>query len=57
MGLIASAGYFMLSGVFSELSVVSLGILIGAIVIAGRWKVNPFFLIIVAGIIGAFFIR
>ena len=57
VGLVASAGYFMLSGVFSELSVVSLGILFGAIVIAGRWKVNPFLLIIAAGVIGAFFIR
>lgn len=57
VGLVASAGYFMLRGVFSELSVVSLGILIGAIVIAGRWKVNTFLLIIAAGVIGAFFIR
>lgn len=57
VGLVASAGYFMLSGILGELSVVSLGILIGTIVIAGRWKVNPFLLIIAAGIIGAFLIR
>ena len=57
VGLVASAGYFMLSGILGELSVVSLGILIGTIVITGRWKVNPFLLIIAAGIIGAVLIR
>lgn len=57
VGLVASAGYFMLSGIFAELSMVSIGILVGTIVLAGKWRVNPFLLIVVAGIIGAFLIR
>lgn len=57
VGLVASAGYFMLSGIFAEFSMVSIGILVGTIVLAGKWRVNPFLLIVVAGIIGAFLIR
>lgn len=57
VGLVASAGYFMLSGIFAELSVVSLGILFGTIVLAGKCKMSPFLLILAAGVIGAFFIR
>lgn len=57
VGLVASAGYFMLSGILGDLNVVSAGILIGTILLAGKWKINPFLLIIAAGVIGAFLIR
>ena len=57
VGLVASAGYFMLSGILGDLNEVSVGILIGTILLAGKWKINPFLLIIAAGVIGAFLIR
>lgn len=57
VGLVASAGYFMLSGLVGDLSVASICILLGTLVFAGRWKVNPFFLIVAAGVICAFLIR
>ena len=57
MGLVASAGYFMLSGLVGDLSVASICILLGTLVFAGRWKVNPFLLIVAAGVLGAVLIR
>lgn len=57
VGLIASAGLFMVMNMAKEPNWVSMVILLGTIIVYGKWKINPFILIILAGVLGALFIR
>lgn len=57
VGLVGAAGYFMLSAMASDRNLISVGILFGTLLLSGKWKINPFLLIGIAGVMGAFFIR
>ncbi len=57
VGLVGAAGYFMLGAMARDWNWIAGGILLGTILLSGKWKVNPFLLIGIAGVIGAFLIR
>lgn len=53
VGLIASAVMFMGQSAFASLSPVSFAIAAGTVILAGKFKVSPILIVVIAGVIGA----